>query len=286
MEIRQQEPEEEISDYNDLIHATGKLVDRVLSRESFNSLNPVQQQLLMQRLTEKATTKLEDIFAESEHCQAILKLWQEDEPIIADNLRLLVPGILGPEIPDLTRRCCVEILSNDGVEVVPFIEITDLDLIYPEQENDDQSVDYLATFQDEWRSQSIQATEYLLNDRVTDLSQRNISAERVTKLMQAEASELCAQLMADENFLTEHMLEAGKFYVDGTFYTNNNGEWQEMFDDLTINAKPELHCEEVDEQWRFGLRLVPIDDDSQADVFVVPNNNFLTAFQRSTHKPH
>ena len=59
-----------------------------------------------------------------------------------------------------------------------------------------------------------------------------------------------------------------------------------MFDDLTINAKPELHCEEVDEQWRFGLRLVPIDDDSQADVFVVPNNTFLTAFQRSTHEPH
>lgn len=286
MEIRQQEPEEEISDYNDLIHATGKLVDRVLSRKSFNSLDPVQQQLLMQQLTEKATTKLEDVFAESEHCQAIVKLWQEDEPIIADNLRLLVPGILGPEIPDLTRRCCVEILSNDGVEVVPFIEITNLDLIYPEQENDDQSVDYLATFQDEWRSQSIQATEYLLNDRVTDLSQRNISAERVTKLMQAEASELCAQLMADENFLTEHMLEPGEFYVDGIFYTDNNGEWQEMFDDHTINAKPELHCEEVSGQWRFGLRLVPIDDSSQADVFVVPNNTFVTAFRRSTHEPH
>ncbi len=286
MEIRQQEPEEEISDYNDLIHTTGKLVDRVLSRKSFNSLNPVQQQLLVQRLTEKATTKLEDVFAESEHCQAAVKLWQEDEPIIADNLRLLVPGILGPEIPDLTRRCCIEILSNDGVEVVPFIEITNLDLIYPEQENDDQSVDYLATFQDEWRSQSIQATEYLLNDRVTDLSQRNISAERVTKLMQAEASELCAQLMADENFLAEHMLESGKFHVDGIFYADNDGEWQEMFDDHTINAKPELHCEEVSGQWRFGLRLVPIDDDSQADVFVVPNNNFLTAFQRSTHKPH
>lgn len=47
MEIRQQEPEEEISDYNDLIHTTGKLVDRVLSRKSFNSLNPVQQQLLV-----------------------------------------------------------------------------------------------------------------------------------------------------------------------------------------------------------------------------------------------
>ena len=286
MEVRQQEPEEEISDYNDLIHATGKLVDRVLSRESFNSLNPVQQQLLMQRLTEKATTKLEDIFAESEHCQAIVKLWQEDEPIIADNLRLLVPGILGPEIPDLTRRCCVEILSNDGVEVVPFIEITDLDLIYPEQENDDQSVDYLATFQDEWRSQSIQATEYLLNDRVTDLSQRNISAERVTKLMQAEASELCAQLMADENFLTEHMLEPGEFHIDGIFYTDNNGEWQEMFDDHTINAKPELHCEEVSGQWRFGLRLVPIDDSSRADLFVVPNDTFVTAFRRSTHEPH
>lgn len=285
MEIRQRGPGE-ISDYNDLIHTTGKLVDRVLSRKSFNSLDPVQQQLLMQQLTEKATTKLEDVFAESEHCQAIVKLWQEDEPIIADNLRLLVPGILGPEIPDLTRRCCVEILSNDSVEVVPFIEITNLDLIYPEQENDDQSVDYLATFQDEWRSQSIQATEYLLNDRVTDLSQRNISAERVTKLMQAEASELCAQLMADENFLAEHMLESGKFHVDGIFYADNDGEWQEMFDDHTINAKPELHCEEVSGQWRFGLRLVPIDDSSRADLFVVPNNTFVTAFRRSTHEPH
>ena len=101
--------------------------------------------------------------------------------------------------------------------------------------------------------------------------------------MQAEASELCAQLMADENFLTEHMLEPGEFHIDGTFYTDNNGKWQEMFDDLTINAKPELHCEEVDEQWRFGLRLVPIDDDSQADVFVVPNNTFLTAFRRLAH---
>ena len=200
MEIRQQEPEEEISDYNDLIHATGKLVDRVLSRKSFNSLNPVQQQLLVQRLTEKATTKLEDVFAESEHCQAAVELWQKDEPIIANNLRLLVPGILGPEIPDLTRRCCVKILSNDGVEVVPFIEITDIDLIYPEQENNDQSFDYLAIFRDEWRNQSIKAVEYVLAHSATGLSQRNISAKRVTKLMQAEASELCAQLMADENF--------------------------------------------------------------------------------------
>ena len=283
MEVRQQEPEEEISDYNDLIHATGKLVDRVLSRESFNSLNPVQQQLLMQRLTEKATTKLEDIFAESEHCQAILKLWQEDEPIIADNLRLLVPGILGPEIPDLTRRCCVEILSNDGVEVVPFIEITNLDLIYPEQKNDDQSVDYLATFQDEWRSQSIEATEYLLADRATDLSQRDISAERVTKLMQAEASELCAQLMADENFLAEHMLEPGKFRIEGISFTNNNGKWQKAFNDYTVKAKPELHCEKVSGKWRFGLRLISADDSSQADVFVVPNDNFVTTFQRLAH---
>lgn len=283
MEVRQQEPEEEISDYNDLIHATGKLVDRVLSRESFNSLNPVQQQLLMQRLTEKATTKLEDIFAESEHCQAILKLWQEDEPIIADNLRLLVPGILGPEIPDLTRRCCVEILSNDGVEVVPFIEITNLDLIYPEQKNDDQSVDYLATFQDEWRSQSIEATEYLLADRATDLSQRNLPAERITKLMQAEASELCAQLIADENFLAEHMLEPGKFRIEGISFTNNNGKWQKAFNDYTVKAKPELHCEKVSGKWRFGLRLISADDSSQADVFVVPNDNFVTTFQRLAH---
>ena len=104
--------------------------------------------------------------------------------------------------------------------------------------------------------------------------------------MQAEASELCAQLMADENFLMEHMLEPGEFYVDGIFYADNDGEWQEMFDDHTINAKPELHCEEVSGQWRFGLRLVPIDDSSRADLFVVPNNTFVTAFRRSTHEPH
>lgn len=169
---------------------------------------------------------------------------------------------------------------------MPFDQLADIDLIYPEQENDDQSVDYLATFQDEWRSQSIQAIEYLLNDRVTDLSQRNISAERVTKLMQAEASELCAQLMADENFLAEHMLESGKFHVDGIFYADNDGEWQETFDDYTINAKPELDCEEISGQWRFGLRLISADDSSQADVFVVPSNTFVTAFRRLAQESH
>ena len=92
--------------------------------------------------------------------------------------------------------------------------------------------------------------------------------------------------MADENFLAEHMLESGKFYVDGIFYTDNDGEWQEMFDDHTINARPELHCAEVSGQWRFGLRLVPIDDNSQADLFVVPNNTFVTAFRRSAQESH
>lgn len=282
MEIRQQEPEEP-SDYAELIYDTGGLVNRVLSRESFSKLNSEQQQLIIQRLTEKATTEFDELLADSEHCQAIVDIFKQTEPIIADKLAVFVPVVLEDGEAKLLPKLHIELTHGATKTIVPFDQLADIDLIYPEQKNDDQSVDYLTTFQDEWRSQSIQATEYLLNDRVTDLSQRNISAERVTKLMQAEASELCAQLMADENFLMEHMLEPGEFYVDGIFYTDNNGEWQEMFDDLTINAKPELHCEEISGQWRFGLRLVPIDDNSQADVFVVPNDNFVTTFQRLAH---
>ena len=285
MEIRQQEPEEP-SDYAELVYDTGGLVNRVLSRKSFNKLDPEQQQLIIQRLTEKATREFDGLLADSEHCQAIVNIFKQTEPIIADKLAVFVPVVLEDGEAKLLPKLHIEMTHGATKTIVPFDQLADIDLIYPEQKNDDQSVDYLATFQDEWRSQSIQATEYLLNDRVTDLSQRNISAERVTKLMQAEASELCAQLMADENFLTEHMLEPGEFHIDGIFYTDNDGEWQEMFDDLTINAKPELHCEEVDEQWRFGLRLVPIDDSSQANLFVVPNNTFVTAFRRSTHEPH
>ena len=282
MEIRQQEPEEP-SDYAELIYDTGGLVNRVLSRESFSKLNSEQQQLIIQRLTEKATTEFDELLADSEHCQAIVDIFKQTEPIIADKLAVFVPVVLEDGEAKLLPKLHIELTHGATKTIVPFDQLADIDLIYPEQKNDDQSVDYLTTFQDEWHSQSIQATEYLLNDRVTDLSQRNISAERVTKLMQAEASELCAQLMADENFLMEHMLEPGEFYVDGIFYTDNNGEWQEMFDDLTINAKPELHCEEISGQWRFGLRLVPIDDNSQADVFVVPNDNFVTTFQRLAH---
>lgn len=282
MEIRQQEPEEP-SDYAELVYDTGGLVNRVLSRKSFNKLGPEQQQLIIQRLTEKATREFDELLADSEHCQAIVNIFKQTEPIIADKLAVFVPVVLEDGEAKLLPKLHIEMTHGATKTIVPFDQLADIDLIYHEQRDESQPFDYLATFQDEWRSQSIGAVEYLLTDRAADLSQRNISTERVTKLMQAEASELCAQLMADENFLTEHMLEAGKFYVDGTFYTNNNGEWQEMFDDLTINAKPELHCEEVDEQWRFGLRLVPIDDDSQADVFVVPNNTFLTAFRRLAH---
>ena len=285
MEIRQQEPEEP-SDYAELVYDTGGLVNRVLSRESFSKLNSEQQQLIIQRLTEKATTEFDELLADSEHCQAIVDIFKQTEPIIADKLAVFVPIVLEDGEAKLLPKLHIELTHGATKTIVPFDQLADIDLIYPEQENDDQSVDYLATFQDEWRSQSIQATEYLLNDRVTDLSQRNISAERVTKLMQAEASELCTQLMADENFLTEHMLEPGEFYVDGTFYTNNNGEWQEMFDDLTINAKPELHCEEISGQWRFGLRLISADDSSQADVFVIPSNTFVTAFRRLAQESH
>lgn len=285
MEVRQQEPEEP-SDYAELVYDTGGLVNRVLSRKSFNKLDPEQQQLIIQRLTEKATREFDELLADSEHCQAIVNIFKQTEPIIADKLAVFVPVVLEDGEAKLLPKLHIEMTHGATKTIVPFDQLADIDLIYPEQENDDQSVDYLATFQDEWRSQSIQATEYLLNDRVTDLSQRNISAERVTKLMQAEASELCAQLMADENFLTEHMLEPGEFHIDGIFYTDNNGEWQEMFDDHTINAKPELHCEEVSGQWRFGLRLVPIEDSSQANLFVVPNNTFVTALRRSTHEPH
>ena len=101
--------------------------------------------------------------------------------------------------------------------------------------------------------------------------------------MRAEAAERCAQLMADENFLTEHMLEPGKFRIEGISFTNNNGKWQKAFNNYTVKAKPELHCEKVSGKWRFGLRLISADDSSQADVFVVPNDNFVTTFQRLAH---
>ena len=282
MEIRQQEPEEP-SDYAELVYDTGGLVNRVLSRKSFNKLGPEQQQLIIQRLTEKATREFDELLADSEHYQAIVNIFKQTEPIIADKLAVFVPVVLEDGEAKLLPKLHIEMTHGATKTIIPFDQLADIDLIYHEQRDESQPFDYLATFQDKWRSQSIEATEYLLADRATDLSQRNLPAERITKLMQAEASELCAQLMADENFLMEHMLEPGEFYVDGIFYADNDGEWQEMFDDLTINAKPELHCEEVDEQWRFGLRLVPIDDNSQADVFVVPNDNFVTTFQRLAH---
>lgn len=286
MEIRQQEPEEP-SDYAELVYDTGGLVNRVLSRKSFNKLDPEQQQLIIQRLTEKATREFDELLADSEHCQAIVNIFKQTEPIIADKLAVFVPVVLEDGEAKLLPKLHIEMTHGATKTIVPFDQLADIDLIYHEQKDESQPFDYLATFQDEWRSQSIEATEYLLADRATDLSQRNISAERVTKLMQAEASELCAQLMADENFLAEHMLEAGEFYVDGTFYTNNNnGKWQEVFDDYTINAKPELDCEEISGQWRFGLRLISADDSPQADVFVIPSNTFVTAFRRLAQESH
>ena len=285
MEIRQQEPEEP-SDYAELVYDTGGLVNRVLSRKSFNKLGPEQQQLIIQRLTERATREFDELLADSEHCQAIVNIFKQTEPIIADKLAVFVPVVLEDGEAKLLPKLHIEMTHGATKTIVPFDQLADIDLIYHEQRDESQSFDYLATFQDEWRSRSIEAVEYLLTDRAADLSQRNISAKRVTNLMRAEAAERCAQLMADENFLTEHMLEAGKFYVDGTFYTNNNGEWQEMFDDLTINAKPELHCEEISGQWRFGLRLISADDSSQADVFVIPSNTFVTAFRRLAQESH
>ena len=285
MEVRQQEPEEP-SDYAELIYDTGGLVNRVLSRKSFSKLNSEQQQLIIQRLTERATTEFDELLADSEHCQAIVDIFKQTEPIIADKLAVFVPVVLEDGEAKLLPKLHIEMTHGATKTIVPFDQLADIDLIYHEQRDESQPFDYLATFQDEWRSQSIEAVEYLLTDAATNLSQGDNSAEDIAESMRTETAKRCAQLMADENFLAEHMLEAGKFYVDGTFYTNNNGEWQEMFDDLTINAKPELHCEEISGQWRFGLRLVPVDDNSQADVFVVPNNTFLTAFRRLAKKPH
>ena len=282
MEVRQQEPEEP-SDYAELIYDTGGLVNRVLSRESFSKLNSEQQQLIIQRLTERATTEFDKLLADSEHCQAIVNIFKQTEPIIADKLAVFVPVVLEDGEAKLLPKLHIEMTHGATKTIVPFDQLADIDLIYHEQRDESQPFDYLATFQDEWRSRSIEAVEYVLTDAATNLSQGDNSAEDIAESMRTETAKQCAQLMADENFLTEHMLEAGKFYVDGTFYTDNNGEWQEMFDDLTINAKPELHCEEVDEQWRFGLRLISADDSSQADVFVVPNDNFVTTFQRLAH---
>lgn len=53
MEVRQQKPEEP-SDHAELVYDTGGLINRVLSRKSFNKLDPEQQQLIIQRLTEKS----------------------------------------------------------------------------------------------------------------------------------------------------------------------------------------------------------------------------------------
>lgn len=285
MEIRQQEPEEP-SDYAELVYDTGGLVNRVLSRKSFNKLGPEQQQLIIQRLTEKATREFDELLADSEHCQAIVNIFKQTEPIIADKLAVFVPVVLEDGEAKLLPKLHIEMTHGATKTIVPFDQLADIDLIYHEQRDESQPFDYLAIFRDEWRSRSIEAVEYVLTDAATNLSQGDNSAEDIAESMRTETAKLCAQLMADENFLTEHMLEPGEFHIDGIFYADNDGEWQEMFDDHTINAKPELHCEEVSGQWRFGLRLVPIDNSSQADVFVVPNNNFVTTFQRSTHEPH
>lgn len=282
MEIRQQEPEEP-SDYAELIYDTGGLINRVLSRESFSKLNSEQQQLIIQRLTERATREFDELLADSEHCQAIVNIFKQTEPIIADKLAVFVPVVLEDGEAKLLPKLHIEMTHGATKTIVPFDQLADIDLIYHEQKDESQPFDYLATFQDEWRSQSIEAVEYVLAHSATDLSQRKTSAERVTKLMQAEASELCAQLMADENFLAEHMLEPGKFRIEGISFTNNNGKWQKAFNDYTVKAKPELHCEKVSGKWRFGLRLISADDSSQADVFVVPNDNFVTTFQRLAH---
>ena len=282
MEIRQQEPEEP-SDYAELVYDTGGLVNRVLSRKSFNKLGPEQQQLIIQRLTEKATREFDELLADSEHYQAIVNIFKQTEPIIADKLAVFVPVVLEDGEAKLLPKLHIEMTHGATKTIVPFDQLADIDLIYHEQRDESQSFDYLATFQDEWRSRSIEAVEYLLTDRAADLSQRNISAKRVTNLMRAEAAERCAQLMADENFLTEHMLEPGKFRIEGISFTNNNGKWQKAFNDYTVKAKPELHCEKVSGKWRFGLRLISADDSSQADVFVVPNDNFVTTFQRLAH---
>ena len=285
MEIRQQEPEEP-SDYAELVYDTGGLVNRVLSRKSFNKLGPEQQQLIIQRLTEKATREFDELLADSEHCQAIVNIFKQTEPIIADKLAVFVPVVLEDGEAKLLPKLHIEMTHGATKTIVPFDQLADIDLTYHEQKDESQPFDYLATFQDEWRSRSIEAVEYLLTDAATNLSKGDNSAEDIAESMRTETAKRCAQLMADENFLTEHMLKPGKFYVDGIFYTDNNGEWQETFDDYTINAKPELDCEEISGQWRFGLRLISADDSSQADVFVIPSDTFVTAFRRSTHEPH
>ena len=285
MEIRQQEPEEP-SDYAELVYDTGGLVNRVLSRKSFNKLGPEQQQLIIQRLTEKATREFDELLADSEHCQAIVNIFKQTEPIIADKLAVFVPVVLEDGEAKLLPKLHIEMTHGATKTIVPFDQLADIDLIYHEQRDESQPFDYLAIFRDEWRSRSIEAVEYVLTDAATNLSQGDNSAEDIAESMRTETAKRCAQLMADENFLTEHMLKPGKFYVDGIFYTDNNGEWQETFDDYTINAKPELDCEEISGQWRFGLRLISADDSSQADVFVIPSDTFVTAFRRSTHEPH
>lgn len=282
MEVRQQKPEEP-SDHAELVYDTGGLVNRVLSRKSFSKLDPEQQQLIIQRLTEKATRKFDELLADSEHCQATVDIYKQTEPIVADKLAVFVPVVLEDGEAKLLPKLHIEMTHGATKTIVPFDQLADIDLIYHEQRDESQPFDYLATFQDEWRSRSIEAVEYLLTDAATNLSQGDNSAEDIAESMRTETAKRCAQLMADENFLAEHMLEPGKFRIKGISFTNNNGKWQKAFNNYTVKAKPELHCEKVSGKWRFGLRLVPIDDNSQADVFVVPNNNFVTTFQRLAH---
>ena len=282
MEVRQQKPEEP-SDHAELVYDTGGLVNRVLSRKSFNKLGPEQQQLIIQRLTEKATREFDELLADSEHCQAIVNIFKQTEPIIADKLAVFVPVILEDGEAKLLPKLHIEMTHGATKTIVPFDQLADIDLIYHEHRDESQPFDYLATFQDEWRSRSIEAVEYVLMDAATNLSQGDNSAEDIAESMRTETAKRCAQLMADENFLTEHMLEPGKFRIEGISFTNNNGKWQKAFNNYTVKAKPELHCEKVSGKWRFGLRLISADDSSQADVFVVPNDNFVTTFQRLAH---
>ena len=144
MEVRQQEPEEP-SDYAELIYDTGGLVNRVLSRESFSKLNSEQQQLIIQRLTEKATREFDDLLADSEHCQVIVDIFKQTEPIIADKLAVFVPVVLEDGEAKLLPKLHIELTHGATKTIVPFDQLADIDLIYPEQENINQPFNYLAT---------------------------------------------------------------------------------------------------------------------------------------------
>lgn len=285
--------------YTEHLHQVGKQIDELLARPSFMTYPPEQRAEIIQYAMDDVEPDIRDALM---HGTAQIKVATRDEPLNAIALRLFVPEPSPHQQPTSPPQLCVEVVSEEGAEQLPYHSVEMIRFIDTQLEpqlnvlelfkkdshpaNALLSADYLLA--DEWESLLVQYKEDRTNSKANNTLEAELDADGDTDELRRQMRPIIAsiyhQLMDESSGIPNDILLDGTFRMRGmVFRREEHGEFVTALGTFETLAAPKMSIAYIEGQWRTGIQLTPLDGvaTTNDDLFVIPTDHFLTEFQRT-----